>query len=157
MKPDATGECGPTHFVNAASPSRRDTNIATVGCESARQGREVAKALSRGSTAFHANHSLKPTWTVPTALQSGPRAMQCDISFVLMPMRTLRFNESTDQTIRNNRNAAASFLELVFFQKIRRLQRMSIRSACSFSNADVSDKSLCPRAFHEVGVEPYRT
>jgi len=83
--------------------------------------------------------------------------MRCDISFVPVPMRTLRFNESTDLTIRNNRNAAASFLELVFFHKIRRLQCLSIRNAYSFSNADVWDTSLCPTAFHKVRVEPYQT
>jgi len=83
--------------------------------------------------------------------------MRCDISFVPVPMRTLPFNESTDLTIRNNRNGVASFLELLCFQKTRRMPGLSIRNAYSFSDADVCDTSLCPRAFYKVRVEPYRT
>jgi hypothetical protein len=83
--------------------------------------------------------------------------MRCDIYFVPVPMRTLPFNESTDLTIRNNRNGAASFLELASFQKIRRMKGLSIRNAYSFSNGDVWDTSLCPTAFYKVRVEPYRT
>ena len=83
--------------------------------------------------------------------------MGCDIPVLPLPMRTLPFNESTDSAIRNHRNVADSFLELVSFQKIRRKQGYSIWNANSFSNAGVWDTSLCPTTIHKVRVERYQT
>jgi hypothetical protein len=68
-------------------------------------------------------------------------------------MRALALNQKAYLTIRNNRNAANSFFEVVFFEKALRMQGYIVRNTCSLLKCIRLAHIVVPSFTHWLTVE----